>query len=212
MTKSKIKRDIRTVKKLKIWQLLLMLILMLFVTATLLRLDNIGMVQRLEAVQNADKEGNRDKLSARLHELKVYVFSHMNASTGRFYLVHQYERDARAILDKAGEEAAASNPNGNIYKKASEICDPRYSVYTAAYQSCILNELAKFPSADGGQHVSTVELPNTELYRLSYSSPIWTFSLTGLAILISLVLGCVIVARIILLGVLKLMLLRYKSE
>jgi hypothetical protein len=113
MGKPKVKRELKKFKLLATWKLVIILVLMLFVTATLLRLSNIGMSTRRDAVQAADKDGDKDRLQQRLIELKNYAFSHMNASTGTFYLEHQYRRDVQAALDEA-TRANSSNPNGNV--------------------------------------------------------------------------------------------------
>lgn len=212
LAKDKVKYDIRKVKKVATWQLVLVLLLMLFLTATFLRLNNIGMMQRRDAVISADKAGDDEMLKNRLEELKRYSFSTMNANTGKFFLEYQYERDSTAILKKAEAEANAANPNGNVYKKASDVCDPLAKQwgwgYSEPYFNCITEELNKYSS--DGLAQTTVELPNVSLYQLEYVSPIWTPSLAGFSALICLVLAVVIAVKLLILLVLKIILLAYK--
>ena len=215
LAKEKIKRKIKRTKKLRVWQLILMLILMLFVSATLLRLDNIGMIQRRDSVLSADKEGDQKILSDRLVELKRYVFAHMNANTDRFYLINQYERDAQAILTRAQQETTATGSSENVYKKVANICDPlaeRYGWgYSQPYFDCISRELSKYAAADETSTEAIVELPNKELYGLGYASPIWAPSMSGFSVLICFILIVMIVIKLVYAGVLGMMLRKYKD-
>ena len=70
--KRQVKRSIRQLQRIKTWQLLILLFLMSFVTATFLRLDNIGMDQRKKAVLTADKSGNEASIQSRLYDLQRY--------------------------------------------------------------------------------------------------------------------------------------------
>jgi hypothetical protein len=224
--KAKVKRDLKIVHKVKTWQLFLILLIMLFVTATLLRLNNIGMTSRLEAVLTADKNDNRDQLDHRLLELKKYVFSHVTlgikqdgqgtqiySGTDTFYLENSYKRDAQAILGKAAN-SAKDNPNGNIYKQVSDICDPlarQYGWgYSQPYFDCFSRELAKFNAA--AETPLAVSLPSTELYRLNYASPIWAPDFVGFSVLICILLILVLLIKLILYLVLKAVLLGYQKS
>lgn len=214
MAEKKVKRSLKRLKKIRTWQLALVLILLLFVAATLLRLDNIGMADRREAVLAADKNENREQLENRLMELKNYVFSHMNSSTDEFYLQYTYEKDAQAILEAARQAADAANPNGNVYKKASDYCDPlaqRFGWgYSAPYFNCITEQLMQYEAA--GEVQDKVVLPNTELYRLSYVSPLWTPSWSGLVVAICVILSVVIIIKLFIYIILRIILLQYKND
>ncbi|MDR1032787.1 MAG: hypothetical protein LBL84_02100 [Candidatus Nomurabacteria bacterium] len=226
MGKAKIRRDLKLVRKVKTWQLLPVLILMLFVTATLLRLNNIAMTSRLEAVLAADKNGDKKQLDSRLYELKKYVFAHVTLridqdgtgtkvhfGSGPFYLEESYKRDAQAILDQAAQSAATSS-SGNIYKQVSDICDPlakRYGWgYSQPYFDCFSRELAKFNAA--AETPLTVELPSTELYRLNYASPIWAPDFVGFAMLICLLLVALLLIKLIAYVTLRVILLKYHKK
>ena len=73
---------------------------------------------------------------------------------------------------------ASSNPNGNIYAKADEVCKPRFHVYSSAYQQCFMNELAKYPAAS-----NKLELPRADAYLQVFVSPAISFDFAGLAVL-----------------------------
>jgi hypothetical protein len=213
-------------RKVKAWQLLLVLIVMLFATVTLLRLNNIAMTSRLESVLAADKSGDRQALEARLLELKKYVFSHITlgikqdgqgtqiySGTGTFYLENSYKRDSQAVLDEAAK-VSAGNPNGNVYKKVADICDPIAKQYgwrwpDQPYIDCFSRELAKFNSAS--EVPLRVELPSTELYRLNYASPVWAPDFVGFSVLVCALLILVLLIKLILYLVLRVILWKYSK-
>jgi hypothetical protein len=213
--KNHIRKGIKKVKPMRTWQLVLILMVLLPVVLSLLRLDNIGMIQRRNAVEVADEVGDEEALRLRLMELQNYVFTHMNASTGVFYLDKQYERDANKVLERAGQDLINndSNPNGNIYKKASETCDPQFHVkYSQAHIACMMSELEKYPSMEEISDTALADLPDTELYRREYSSPFFTFGLTGAVIILAAILTVVIITRFLIYLSLRIMLLFYKNS
>ncbi len=172
-----------------------------FLSATFLRLNNIGMIDRRDAVLAADKVGDINVTQSRLYDLQRYVSEHVNADSGPFYLEAQYRRDAQRIVDEASND---DNPNGNINVKAEEVCKPQYSVWSPAYVQCFTDELAKYPpSADPAQNVV---LPSTELYRHDFSAPLWSPDFAGWSILACIVIVLMILARLVSLGILRLLL------
>jgi hypothetical protein len=188
---------------------------MLPVVLSLLRLDNVGMIQRRDAVEVADETGDEEVLKLRLTELQNYVFTHMNASTGAFYLDKQYERDATAVLERAGQDIANndSNPNGNVYRRASDVCDPQFNVkYSQAHIACMMRELENYPAMEEIRDTALADLPDTELYRREYVSPFFTFGLTGVTIALIAILGVVIITRLLIYLTLRLMLIFYKNS
>lgn len=196
-----VKRSIRQLQRVKTWQLVVLLIICGFIAATFLRLNNVGMVERRKAVIAADADGNAAMIQGRLYDLQRYVSSHMNANMGTIYLESQYKRDSQRIIDQAGGD---DNPNGNIYKKAQETCAPRFSSYSQAYLQCTMNYLAQYSPADNP--TSTVALPKADLYRHSFASPVWSPDFAGWSVLACVVILLMIIARLIGLGVLRLML------
>ena len=54
--KRSVKQKINRLRRLKTWQLVVILVFMMLMSATFLRLNNIGMVQRQKAVEQADKQ------------------------------------------------------------------------------------------------------------------------------------------------------------
>ena len=200
--------------KVKTWQLVVALVPLLFVDATLLRVDHIRMTELRDAVLAADEAGDDAEISRTLEELKQYVFSHIVVNvvddngkqevtfgTGPFYLEHTYIRAANKALEEAEARIASdSNPNGNIYQMASEVCQPQaiangWSWDDANYINCMVGEIQKYPAADELSDTIAASLPSTELYRKNYASPVWAPTLTGLMLVITLVIIVVIFIR-----------------
>jgi hypothetical protein len=200
--KRRVRRTIKDLQRIKTWQLLVLLILAAFIAATFLRLNNIGMVERRAAVIAADKAGIQDTTIQRLYDLQQYVSAHMNTDLGKgVYLEDSYNRDYQVWQTTV---YGASNPNGNIYKKAQDVCAPRFSHYSTAYLQCTTSELAKYPAAaDPGTNTSA---PRPVSYVHGYLSPVWSPDFAGWSLVVCVVITLMIIVRLVSLGVLKLML------
>lgn len=202
--KGHLHHSLRGLQKVKTWQLVILLVLAGFVSATFLRLNNVGMVERRNAVISADKAGDADATIQRLYDLQTYVSAHMNTDLGRgVYLESTYSRDLEA-WQKA--EYGDDNPNGNVFVKAQEVCAPRFSSWSTAYVQCVANELAKYPSAD--ELGADTSRPREETYIYDYESPLWSPDFAGWSLVVVGVIALLIVVRLVALGVLHLMLRR----
>ena len=200
--KRRIKRNIKELQRIKTWQLVILLILASFVAATFLRLNNIGMVERRKAVVAADEAGNSGVTINRLYDLQRFVSAHMNTDMGKgLYLETSYKRDDQAALDKASQD---SNPNGNIYKKAQEVCAPQFSRYSYAYLQCTTGELAKYPAAS--DPASSVQRPHPDSYLHVFVSPLWSPDFAGWSVVACLVISLMISVRLLSLVVLRIIL------
>ena len=212
--------------KIKTWQLLVILVPLLFVDATLMRLDHIRMTELRDAVMEADAAEDDQAIADGLEKLKDFVFSNIvinvvddngaqkvTFGTGPFYLEHQYIRAANAALEAAEKQMSAdTNPNGNVYQMASDVCRPQaiangWSWNDANYINCMTGEIQKYPAADNLQDQIAANLPSTELYRHNYASPVWAPSLTGFMILVTFVVIVVIFIRALVWIILRLSLL-----
>lgn len=203
--KKRVKLSIKKLQRMKTWQLAIVLILVAMLSATLLRLNNIGMVQRRAAVMNADSAGNEQDTTNRLYDLQRYVTSHMNTDMGKgVYLEATYKRDVQSAYDKAAND---NNQNGNIYKKAQEVCAPKFTSYSYAYLQCTMGELAKYPASEN--LISSVQLPQADMYLHVFSSPLWSPDFAGWSVLICIAILTMIIARLIGVGILKLILKRH---
>ncbi len=203
-----VKQSIKRIKRVKTWHLVAVLLLMLFVSATFLRLNNIGMVQRREAVIAADQQGDDQAVENRLYDLRQYVMKHMNTNGSSVYLAERYNRDKANLVQQA---VNANNSNKDVInKKVDDICKPQYSGYNQGYVSCFAREYAKY--APGSDPISTIKMPDPELYRADFASPLWSPDFAGFSVLACVVLIVVIIMRIISIIVLKIILkLKYQN-
>jgi len=199
----RVKRGIKQLQRVKTWQLVLLLILSLLLTATFLRLNNIGMIERRTAVLSADKQGNDEIIRARLFDLQRYAAEHMNADSGVVYLEHQYQRDTENAIRAASQQGGSANIN----VEADRICQARHGGYSQAYVQCFASELAKVPA--GSNAPDKAQLPSASLYRHEFSSPLWSPDFAGFATGVSALITLVIVLRLIGLVALRAMLHRH---
>jgi hypothetical protein len=199
--KRQVRRSIKQLQHVKTWQLLVLLILCAFVAATFLRLNSVGMKERRDAVLAADKAGDKEAIKARLYELQRYSATHMNADVGPVYLENQYKRDSQAAITAASSDG---DSNGNIYKKAQDVCAPRFTHYSTAYLQCTVDYLNQYSPAN--QPASTVPLPKADAYRYSFAAPLWSPDFAGFSVLICLLIALMIVARFVGLFILRMML------
>ena len=206
--KKRVKQNIKRLQRIKTWQLLILLIIMGFLSATFLRLNNIGMIERREAVINADESSNNDITQNRLYDLQRYVSSHMNTDMGKgVYLESAYRRDVQNAYTKASID---SNIYGNIYKKVQDICMPQFSNWSYAYIQCTTDELAKYPASDN--LINSIDLPRADAYLHVFSSPLWSPDFAGWSVIIFMVILTMIIIRLTSVGLLRLLLRHhYKS-
>jgi hypothetical protein len=200
-----IRRDRKILKRLtsvKTWQILLILLFVMMVAAIFLRLNNLGMVERRQAVGAADQSGDEAQIRQTATELQNYVARHMNTSTGKVTLQHSYDRAVQQALD------AAKPPdiNSEVYKTATETCKARiYSGGYTAYASCVSAAVGDQAAANFAEPVQ----PNPDAYYLSFAPPRISLDPAGLSILLCLLLIVVILARLVTVIILR-VLLRYK--
>ena len=212
--KKKTKFRIKRLSQIKTWQLVVLLIMSGFISATFLRLNNVGMVERRESVENADKAGDIVNLQQRLYDLQRYVSTHMNADPGKIALDHTYKQMYDRKL-KEFEEEIKNQSNNDTVSKVRAVCDARarqggYGRATTQadprYVSCINEEWEKYPAAKVAN--LQFEAPSTEPYYHTFVSPIWSADYAGWSLLVTIFIAMIIVMRLVVLGMLKLMLRR----
>lgn len=209
--KKRVKKNIKQLQRVKTWQLIILLLLAVLLAATFLRLNNIGMLDRRDAVYAADKAGDSEILKNRLYDLQRYVTAHMNASPGKIALEGQYQRDSEKAKARA-EASGSNNPNGNVYQKAADVCDPigraqGWRWPDPRYIACVDQELSKYPAAAG--LAQSIQLPDVNLYYHSFVSPLWSPDFAGWSVVICVVIAVMIVARLVGLLVLRALLRRH---
>ena len=165
------------------------------------------MVERRTAVINADAAGDDGITQSRLYDLQRYVSAHMGTDMGNgVSLVATYNRDYQTQLNQA---ASYANENGNIYKKAQQVCVSQFSHYSQAYVQCTTDELAKYPS--GKDLVNSINLPSA-LYRYTFVSPLWSSDFAGWSLVVCVVILIMILLRFIGVVILRFLLRQhYKS-
>jgi len=221
----------RKKKTLKTWQLLLVFVPLVFLLATLLRLDHLKMASLRSEVLKLDEEGNEEELVKKLNELKSFTTENIiiniteknglmkvSFGTGPFYLENSYLKAAGEAIKKAEETAVVddSNPNGNIYAAASAVCRPKairggWTWNSQEYISCFTEELAKYPASENSNDTFLADIPSTELFRYEFASPLWAPTLSGLVILVLLILTVVIFIRFLIWLILEISLTLIKN-
>ena len=208
-SKATYRRILRSIQRLKTWQLVVLLLLGLLLSATFLRLNNLGMVERRSAVIAADEKGDREVLRASIVELQRYVTGHMNTNLGNgFYLTKTYERDRDAALASANQ---TTNPNSSVYQQASVECRSRFQggrdSFRNDYVQCVIDRVGSLsPQTDVEK---SLNLPKADAYKVNFSSPIWSFDLAGLAVAFCVLVTLVIFGRLALIFLLRMLLRRH---
>jgi hypothetical protein len=208
--KRQLRHRLWQLRLVKTWQLLVILILLIVVASTFLRLNNLGMVERRNAVIAADKRGDDEAVFRALVDLQHYVSSHMNTSLGKgVYLEHKYNRDRDAALKAA---TISSNPNSPVYQQASIECRARWQggveSFRNDYVQCVIEKVSGLSAGKA----AVLKLPRADMYRYSFVSPLWTPDFAGYTLLLCVAVTLVIVGRLVALGMLRLLLRhRYKN-
>ena len=207
--KARYRRILHAVQRLKTWQLIVVLLLGILLSASLLRLNNLGMVERRSAVIVADEKGDPEALRKSVVELQRYVAGHMNTDLQNgFYLTHTYERDRDAALSAAGE---STNPNSAVYQQASIECRSRFQggreSFRNDYVQCVIDQVSTLSAQNDA--ANTLNLPKTDAYKINFSAPLWTPDLAGLAVLFCFIVTGVIIGRLLLLAFLRSLLRRH---
>lgn len=220
---NRIRERLHKWKTIQTWQLLLLLVPLVFLAATLLRFDHIKMSNLRQAVLDADAVNDEEGVRNGLKNLEEFVFSHIVINvlddngnqkiifgTGPFYLEQSYIRDANAAIEQAENTLANdANPNGNIYEAVRQVCQPLahqngWNSHQQEYLDCWTGELAKYPATETlNSAVISASVPSTELYRYDFSSPLLAPTAAGGVIIICLLVIVIIVIRLVVWIVLK---------
>lgn len=177
----------------KTWQLIVVLVIVSLVAAIFLRLNNLGMMERRDAVIAADEKGDATEIARTVNELQRYVTSHMNTGLGDgFYMTQSYERAREAAMNAASD---TSNPNSAVYSQASIECQSSTErTKHGGYVACVL---AKVGTVEGQENpVSSLKLPPSSMYKVNFASPLWSFDLAGIFIALAVIIIVLIVIRL----------------
>jgi hypothetical protein len=185
---SSLTRAVQVVRSVRTWQLLVVLFFSVFLAATLLRLNNLGMIERREAVIAT---------KAALVELQHYVGAHMNTNLGGgVYLEQAYQADRAKALEAATD---TTNPNSQVYQQASVECQSRFVGGVASFRNdyvrCVIDKVASLQQ--GKDIADSAQLPRLDNYRYNFLSPLISFDAAGLTVLFCGAITGVIVVRLL---------------
>lgn len=199
---------IKRLKKPAIWQLALVFIVFALLSATFLRLNNLGMIERRNAVIEADKTGDETVITNKLYDLQSFVSKHMNTDLGQgVELTETFKRNQTDNII-----ATQSAANVNIYKQANETCQAKKFQYLGQYRQCVYDYLNSVPS---GKVVSSTIISDDEMrlvYIHNYISPLWSPDLAGFCVLISAIVLLIISFRLVSVLILRLLLKKYTKS
>ncbi|MGB3023577.1 MAG: hypothetical protein WBB39_02110 [Candidatus Saccharimonadales bacterium] len=184
-------------RHIKTWQLVVIFVITLLLAVTLLRLNNLGMVARREAVFAADKKGEQTEIQRTILQLQRYVASHMNTSLDKgIWLEHQYERDREKALIEASNSL---NPQAMVYQEASIECRSRWqggvSSFRNDYVQCVADRVRALGT--GSDSLSFLHLPIADNYHYNFISPRWSPDPAGFVTLFSVFIVFVIALRLV---------------
>lgn len=174
-------------KHIKTWYIFVAFILLTLSSIYLLRRNNLEMVELRNAVVQADKSG--EGVTEAIETLNEHIFDHMNTTTIRpIELVNTYNRRAQKIIKEASKSSTR-----DIYKEAARACEqqgiPLTSIAACAAEYAVKNNPGVGPKK--------IVLPDKNLFIYSFVSPRWTPDLAGISLVLSVVTGLWLIARLI---------------
>lgn len=214
---ARLRQRLRRFRKVKVWQLLVVLLLGVIVTAIGFRLNNLGLGERIDAVTAADKSAEPEAINQTVYELRRYVSTHMNTNlNGGMFLHASYNREVERISEEMQKTAEAG---GGAAAQASIECRARWHGGVASFREdyigCVRErtEAAGEGAANTGlDELSSLELPDPNLYKVNSISPLWSPDLAGFGLLFCVIIVVIIIARITGVVALRLLLKRHFSK
>jgi hypothetical protein len=165
--------------------------------AIFLRLNNLGMMDRREALIEADKTGDITKVQEAARNLQNYVAHHMNTSTGRVALQTLYDQDFNKIVEA---NKLPEVENGD-YQSAMVKCRQMYPRGGTNWAKCVADSVG-VSEVD----ITTEPLPSPDAYYISYVSARLSFDMAGASVAVCFVMIIAIIFRLIFIIVLKIIL------
>lgn len=183
--------------RVKTWQLVVIVLLLTIVSATFLRLNNLGMIEKRTAVIQADEKGDEAEIKQSLVDLQHFISSHMNTKlNGGIYLSKSYERDRAAALEAAN---GASNPQAAVYQQASVECRAKWqggvTSFRNDYVQCVIDRVSALTSSS--DPMANIKLPVVDNYRYDFSSPVLSFDMAGFFVILTGVVMLIIIVRVV---------------
>jgi hypothetical protein len=191
--KHKLHHWLVVVRRIRSWQLLVLLIIFVASSAYFLRQNNLEMLRLRNVVDQADL--NNGDVKTALINLQHFVTAHMNTNLGDgVALQNTYQRAYEAAVNAA---ANADNPQAPLYTQVELECRPVYQRTHSfpAYTQCAHDKLGQL--APGTDPLATLKTPPADLYRFNYVSPIWSPDLAGFSVLLAIVIGVMLILRLV---------------
>jgi hypothetical protein len=209
LEKSKLHHWLTIIRRIRTWQLIILLILCGALAGFLLRQNNLRMVELRSAVMKADSDPAADTKKA-LMDLQKYVSGHMNTNLGNgVYLQDTYQRAYTAAVQAA---VTATNPNSQVYTQVELECRPVYQRTHSfpAYTQCAHEKLQQL--APGQDALSSLKTPSADLYHYNFVTPLISFDPAGIFVLITGVVAVCILLRMIVYLMLKIALRKHRPR
>ena len=187
----RVREWLKRLGRVKTWQLLLILLIFVLLTAIFLRLNNLNAVDLQTALKQADKTGDLAKIDTAAKNLQHYVAHHMNTSLPATPLQTLYDQAAQAAIDSAKPPEI----DGSKYQQATDACMPQLRNYGyRAWANCVAQ-------AVGVSNVTSLDTkvsePDPSAYYIQYAPVRWSFDAAGISLLICLILMFAIILRLV---------------
>jgi hypothetical protein len=179
------------VRRLKAWQLAIVLVLLMALSTFLMRQNNLEMIRLRTAVEQADQQ-NAD-LPKALLALQHYVSSHMNTNLGDgIALQYSYQRAYEAAVQSA---ASSTNPQAAVYTQVEMECRPVFQRTGSfpAYTQCAHDRLSQL--APGQDALSALKTPSPDLFKVNYTSSAWSPDAAGFAVALTIIVALMLIGR-----------------
>jgi hypothetical protein len=177
------------IRRVKIWQLLLLLLVSIAVCVFALRANNLQMVKLRNAVYQADQNGTG--VEQALQKLRGYVQVHMNTNltdgTTAVYppiqLKYTYARLQQA------EQQRVTSTNAALYPAAQAYCQQQDPTDFSGRNRvpCIEAYVAQYGAKANA-------IPDS-IYKFSFISASWSPDVAGWSIMVSILLSLLIIVR-----------------
>ena len=188
-----VKRDIHilnSLKGVKIWQMLVLLLIFSMLAAVFLRLNSLGALDLYEDLKAADKTADIVKVEKAAKKLQNFVASHMNSAVPRLPLQTLYEQ----AVNKALEAAKPVDIDQTLYQKVTEECASAwYNGGSRARAKCISEKIG----ASGDSGYAEAESITPDAYYIEFSPTRWSLDAAGITLLVCFLLTLAIVLRLL---------------
>jgi hypothetical protein len=155
------------------------------------------MMERRDALIEADKTGNITEVQEAARGLQNYVAHHMNTQTGKVALQTLYNQEFKKIAEA---NTIPDVKNGD-YQAAMVKCRQAYPRGGTGWAKCVANSVG-VSEVD----ITTEPLPSPDAYYVEYVPARWSFDLAGVSIFICFLLIISIILRLITVLILRIIL------